>query len=271
MGENEGDAMETANEVREFIAAWITGASEVLSQLCGATVAIEGSETKPAAAPEPSASDLRFLVAAGGSLRGEMELRLPQSTALTLSQVLLGEAQDPAAEFKAEHAEAAEELLRQVSGHVVTALKAEWGEVQLRVERAEAPTWSPAATGWLHSSPGAAPAIVMEWNASAALVAALRPLQVTPGQPVSPAPAGDRLDLLMDVELGMTLRFGSRSMLLREILDLNSGSVLPLDRQVDDPADLLLDGRLIARGEVVVVEGNYGFRVTEVMSSQPEH
>ena len=79
-------------------------------------------------------------------------------------------------------------------------------------------------------------------------------------------PAG-QLDLVLDVQLGLTLRFGSKSMLLRDILQLNAGSVLELDRQVQEPVELLLDGKLIARGEVVVVDGNYGLRVREVVSA----
>ena len=86
----------------------------------------------------------------------------------------------------------------------------------------------------------------------------------------NPPPAAsstlEKLDLVMDVELDVNLRFGGRRMLLREILELAPGAVVELDRQVQEPADLLLDGRLIARGEVVVVDGNYGLRVTEVLS-----
>ncbi len=73
------------------------------------------------------------------------------------------------------------------------------------------------------------------------------------------------LDLLMDVELGVTLRFGQRQLTLREVLELTSGSVVELDRQVEEPVELLLDGKVIARGEAVVVDGNYGLRVTEVV------
>jgi len=58
-------------------------------------------------------------------------------------------------------------------------------------------------------------------------------------------------------------------MFLRDILELGAGSVLELDREIQDPADLLLDGKLIARGEVVVVDGNFGLRVTEVVSVSP--
>ncbi len=76
------------------------------------------------------------------------------------------------------------------------------------------------------------------------------------------------LDLLFDVELGVTLRFGSREMLMKDILELSSGSVIELDRQVSEPVDLLVDRRVIAKGEVVIVDGNYGLRITEVASRE---
>ena len=72
------------------------------------------------------------------------------------------------------------------------------------------------------------------------------------------------LDLVLNVELNVTLRFGQRLLTLREVLDLTTGSVVELDRLVDEPIELLLDGKVIARGEAVVVDGNYGLRVTEV-------
>ncbi len=80
----------------------------------------------------------------------------------------------------------------------------------------------------------------------------------------SPGNLGN-LKLVMDVELAVTLRFGQRHLSLREILDLGSGSVVELDRQVDEPVELILDGRVIARGEAVIIDGNYGVRVTEVL------
>lgn len=72
------------------------------------------------------------------------------------------------------------------------------------------------------------------------------------------------LKLVMDVELNVTLRFGQRQLALREVMELTSGSVIELDRQVDEPVELLLEGKVIARGEAVVIDGNYGLRVTEV-------
>jgi flagellar motor switch protein FliN len=73
------------------------------------------------------------------------------------------------------------------------------------------------------------------------------------------------LERVIDVPLTVTLRFGQRSMRLREVLELNTGALVELDRQVEDPVDLILDERVIARGEVVVVDGNYGLRVTEIV------
>jgi len=63
----------------------------------------------------------------------------------------------------------------------------------------------------------------------------------------------------------VTLRFGQRQLSLREVLDLTSGSVVELDRQVDEPIELVLDGRVVARGEAVIIDGNYGMRVTQVL------
>jgi flagellar motor switch protein FliN/FliY len=73
------------------------------------------------------------------------------------------------------------------------------------------------------------------------------------------------LDLVMDVELNVTLRFGQRQLSLREVLDLTSGSVVELDRQVDEPVELVLDGRVVARGEAVIIDGVYGMRITQVL------
>ena len=79
------------------------------------------------------------------------------------------------------------------------------------------------------------------------------------------------LNLVLDVELNVTLRFGQRLLTLREVLDLTSGSVVELDRQVEEPVELLLEGKVIARGEAVVIDGNYGLRVTDVPQPISSH
>jgi flagellar motor switch protein FliN len=81
-------------------------------------------------------------------------------------------------------------------------------------------------------------------------------------EPSAMTPGG--VDLLLDVELEASLRFGSREMPLNEVLDLGAGDVVELDRHVSDPLDLLVGDKIVARGEVVLVNGSFGLRVLEV-------
>jgi flagellar motor switch protein FliN/FliY len=73
---------------------------------------------------------------------------------------------------------------------------------------------------------------------------------------------------LRDVELGVTVELGRTRMLLKEILDLVPGSVIELDRAAGSPVDILVNGTLVARGEVVVIDEEYGVRITEVVSEE---
>lgn len=83
----------------------------------------------------------------------------------------------------------------------------------------------------------------------------------------APAPLGR----VIDVPLTVTLRFGQRQLTLRELLELNTGSLVELDQQVEEPVHLMLGERVIARGEVVIVDGNYGMRVLEVVDHPTAH
>ncbi|HZY73125.1 MAG TPA: flagellar motor switch protein FliN [Edaphobacter sp.] len=76
----------------------------------------------------------------------------------------------------------------------------------------------------------------------------------------------NNLEMLLDIQLPLTLRFGKTEMPLGEIAALGLQSSIELDRAVDDPIEILVNGRLIARGEPVVVQGNYGVRILEITS-----
>jgi flagellar motor switch protein FliN len=77
----------------------------------------------------------------------------------------------------------------------------------------------------------------------------------------------DNLDLILDIDMPLTVRFGEAVVTIEALSKLGPGSLVELSRQPDDPVDLLINGRLVARGEVVVVAGNYGVRVTQVVSA----
>ncbi|AXC09510.1 Flagellar motor switch protein FliN [Acidisarcina polymorpha] len=72
------------------------------------------------------------------------------------------------------------------------------------------------------------------------------------------------IDLLRDVELEASLRFGSREMALSDLLALGPGDVIQLNRAISDAVDLIIGDKIVARGEVVLVNGNFGLQVTEV-------
>jgi len=85
--------------------------------------------------------------------------------------------------------------------------------------------------------------------------------------PVRPVPSGP-IELLGDVEMGVTVELGRTRMLVREILELSPGSVIELDRAAGAPIDVLVNGTLIARGEVVVIDEEFGIRITEVIGHE---
>jgi flagellar motor switch protein FliN len=229
-----------------------------------------------------------------------MSLRLSELAALRLAREFVGGSEAAGGEEKTgeekigeEDREALEELVRQISGRAATAIGALLGgAAQLQVSVGEAPwarTPESVATIWR----GAESETGVEIGLSAELAAAVKlraekqaaeasgsmtasatsdsGAESLPGADASGTSADDGkasgYRRLLDVGLGVKLRFGTRRMVLREVLALSTGSVVELDNKLNSPVDLLLDGRVIARGEVVVIDDKYGFRVTEVIDS----
>jgi flagellar motor switch protein FliN/FliY len=77
-----------------------------------------------------------------------------------------------------------------------------------------------------------------------------------------------RLDVLMNVSLALSAELGRCSLRLSELLKLGNGAVVELDRRADAPVDLLVNGRLIARGEIVAIDERFGVRITEVVAKE---
>jgi flagellar motor switch protein FliN/FliY len=90
--------------------------------------------------------------------------------------------------------------------------------------------------------------------------------------PASPYDSGEpeaaqntgTMDLLMDMELPVMVRFGSTRMLLRDLLKLTAGSIIEFNRAPENPVEILVNRRIVARGSAIVVEGNYGVRISEI-------
>jgi len=74
------------------------------------------------------------------------------------------------------------------------------------------------------------------------------------------------LDLLLDIPLKVTVELGRTNRPIKDILDLSSGSIIELDKLAGEPVDILVNQKLIAKGEVVVIDENFGVRVTDIIS-----
>ena len=90
--------------------------------------------------------------------------------------------------------------------------------------------------------------------------------------PARSAPGGTgkptAIDLLLDVELPVSVSFGRAQLPLKDVIKLTTGSIVELNRAVSEPVDVIVNNCVIARGEVVVVEGNFGVRIRQVISRQ---
>lgn len=81
-----------------------------------------------------------------------------------------------------------------------------------------------------------------------------------------PAGAPSSIDLLKDVPLVVQAELGRTKMLVKEILKLGVNSVIELDKEAGEPVDVLVNNKMIAKGEVVEIDGNFGVRITEIIN-----
>lgn len=98
------------------------------------------------------------------------------------------------------------------------------------------------------------------------------PVQVAPAEFQSFAPQTEaqphlqNLDMLMDIPLSVTVELGRTNRSVKEVLELSTGSIIELDKLAGEPVDILVNQRVVAKGEVVVIDENFGVRVTDILS-----
>jgi flagellar motor switch protein FliN len=264
-----------------FVDVWKAAFVKVQTPL-GATNATaaeaDGTALQPVGEAQEGILSVKF--SGGGCLKGEMLWTCEKSAAIQCAQLLMSEAVDPAVEFSATHTDGYLEFLRQVAGEAAMAWKQERGEPTEIVYQAETgakfETHS-TVTFSLKSDKCKELKFRVDMDASLAesLTTKLEATENASEEPQSEAEGvagggatglSSNLDLILDVQLDATIRFGEREMLLQDVFGLMPGSVVELNQLVSEPAELLVAGRLVAKGEVVVVDGNFGLRVTEVVS-----
>ena len=240
--------------MRTYLDCWIDVAAALFSQ------ALAGEPELAESLPKPmTAGTFGFAATLCGDVEGRFAVILDASI---LDSPLVGEGMDQRAGWA--------ELLREVADAAAGDLLAKTG-TKCRVEKFEEIQAESKVSRAFQLKSGERVFAILVRDQVCAPQPAGRPAvsapsaAAPPAQVSAPQPAiNPGVELLLDVELEASLRFGCREMPLGQILELGPGDVVQLDRHVSDPVDLIVGDKIVARGEVVLVNGNFGLRVTEV-------
>ena len=132
-------------------------------------------------------------------------------------------------------------------------------------EQALADEWAAALAEAGDSSQDDIDAMLAQAGPALAPMQSFDPVPVAQAQPTG-GMDGPNLDVILDIPVTISMEVGSTDITIRNLLQLNQGSVVELDRLAGEPLDVLVNGTLIAHGEVVVVNEKFGIRLTDVIS-----
>jgi flagellar motor switch protein FliN/FliY len=262
----------TASLIQEMFAALV----EELGIVVGAT--IDSTATVSAGLPATGRQWVAD-VTAKGEVNGSITVVLDHAGAAAITQVMTGiEGDIPD--------EAVLDTIREVLAQAVSALalkpvargaklavvdvtsgegrvpEGEWNAHTIASEKMSAPlsvtTWGNLTVGQAATAKSASGPKAVPNPASASAKAAEAP----------DAKLDDRIDVILDIDLPLVVRFGRTELPLKTLTRLGPGSVIDLGRSPDDPVEVLVSNRVVARGEVVIVSGSYGIRILDVVSQR---
>lgn len=233
----------------ELMTALVTELANVVGALTDGSATVSAGE-----APQP-ASGWVVKVVVSGSASGTVSIALPIDQAERLTQAITASDDHPPAAAVAD-------TLLELCGQACGALG--------QTAQASGLTFAvqpPASGGYVPSE--SIVGLVVTAGSLSLTVGAWGTLDSgEAAAPVHHKPAGpDNLEIILDIDLPITVRFGETDMTLLALSRLGPGSLIDLTRLPDEPVEVLANGRLIAKGEVVSVAGNYGVRVLEVVSA----
>jgi flagellar motor switch protein FliN/FliY len=237
--------------MKSYLECWTEAATTLFSQ------ALAGEPELVESLPKPMAAGaFGFAAIIAGDEEGRFSVVLDPAI---LDSPLVGEGVDQKAGWG--------EILKEVANAAAGELLAKTGK-KCRVEKFEEITEESKVSRAFQLKSGERVFTILVRDEVRAPKPTVQPAARPADAPAPPPPPvlSSGINLLMDVELEVSLRFGCKELPLGEILDLGPGDVVQLDRNVTDPVDLIVGDKIVACGEVVLVNGNFGLRVTEVAS-----
>jgi flagellar motor switch protein FliN/FliY len=253
----------SSTSVASFSEAFRQATATVFSQVLGAPWNVALSQESPG---DGNADDwLTFQLSCIGNLNGNAVICVRKQDASMFTRELPAGETNPPAHVSNDYERGVEEFFRQVSTTLQTAISGEFGEVKLEL----LPINTPASEGTvfhLLATEGANQInfLLRIYDELGNTLSTAKPLANAELQQTNETRASLNLALLLGIDLDLTLRFGRSNLTLDEILALSPGAVIEVDRQIQEPVDLLLGERLVATGEVVVIDDNYGLRINTV-------
>jgi flagellar motor switch protein FliN len=286
-GDSAGERMDAREDIKQILDQWVESLAQVLESMTDQRPetgwqAASGTLAEVAAADVGPESEILWWEqpfqpdGAGVTWVGAPRAVWEYAGTLTLKaagleKVEIGEARNTWFEILGQSLSAMARSVGVVVGHEVNC--------GAGLERAPAATTSEWARASLHFAEGPPnPLLVAFSNGLLVQLAASAPgsddapnpaaLPVVEAAPGGDSPRSRTMDLLLDVDLPVSISFGKAELPMRDVLKLTTGSIVELNRGITDPVEVLVNHCLIARGEVVVVDGNYGVRIQEIVSRQ---
>jgi flagellar motor switch protein FliN/FliY len=260
--------VETNAVLQAFLGSVRDAWTQLLNDVLAGSCSVEAQEE---ADPAFGQAAVRLLLKLEGALAGSAVVEMSAADAASLTARLAQRSTD-GAQVPGQSVSVGG-LLSQTVALAAKKLQNAYGRTLVTVGSGEEPGWRPRrAVSFTTKAPDCAP-FSFRILLSEGIVAAAS--QAPTGQLPAPAAGLDNsalqkanLDRILGVALELKLQFGRRTLPLRDLVELAAGSVIELDGRVQEPAGLLLGGKVIARGEVVLSEGNYALRVTEICDLQ---
>jgi flagellar motor switch protein FliN/FliY len=266
-------AQQSASEA--YAEAFFSGCAAALSTLLNHSITMQPQLPLMAAGPLPEALALPWFIAEARftrGLAGAHDIVVGQSDGVTLARLILGEDTGEPGVITSDHEDALREMVTQMLSSASSSLKVLLGRpialtcTEMRsIDHVDGFVPGDAeiavAQVAVDGVPTAQIALTIPTAVRDEVAAALAAPQDQPLAGVEKTPG---LEMILDISMTLTVELGRTRMLIKDILALSPGSVIELNRLAGEPVDLLVNDRPIAKGEVVVIDDNFGVRLTQI-------